>query len=356
MATKQDSAARNAAGPRFTGVDAAQKDILQDIFLRRLLASLGELQEACRTLAAAKPDSGKEAAETALRICQRLSDRVKLRRVLLAVGQGSILSGGRQAPSAEALQNLGDADSSRDSSQGSGEEAEKRRAGEQSSAGPQTKHRPEAPKGKDRSSRADEETAEPEDGAQPEEDSGSMSEAGDSRPKGAKPLNGRVVLLVEDVRSVRKVTARILVMAGATVLEAQGGKEALRILELLKTRDPIPSNARDEIGCGPAVVKLRKEKRALDLMVLDLMMPDLSGQEVLYAIRKDRDYNKLPVLIQSADSEKDNVLRCIRLGIQGYIVKPAEPETLIEGVRQALNRSAGEKIASLDSSEKQQAA
>ncbi|MBD3336903.1 MAG: response regulator [Candidatus Eisenbacteria bacterium] len=172
------------------------------------------------------------------------------------------------------------------------------------------------------------------------------AEAVESRTKAAEPLNGKVVLLVEDVMPVRKVSARILVMAGATVLEAQGGKEALRILELLKTRDPIPGNACDEVGCGPAVVKLRKDKRKLDLMVLDLMMPDLSGQEVLYAIRKDRDYNKLPVLIQSADSEKDNVLRCIRLGIQGYIVKPVEPGALITAVGEALNRGAGEKIAS----------
>src|SRR5260221_8849495 len=85
-------------------------------------------------------------------------------------------------------------------------------------------------------------------------------------------LDTRPVLIVEDHRSIREGLEALLAAKGFPVVTAASGEEALRVLE----------------SCHPSVV------------LLDMMLPGISGQEVLAQIRKDARFATLPVVAVSA--------------------------------------------------------
>jgi CheY-like chemotaxis protein len=101
------------------------------------------------------------------------------------------------------------------------------------------------------------------------------------------------VLLVEDDRVLRRACEVSLRRRGVTVLTAQDGEEGLRL-------------ARSE---------------APDLVLLDLLMPKLTGLEVLQALRADEGTRHLPVLIISNSSSPQGLEAVAALGITGYWVK-----------------------------------
>ena len=87
-------------------------------------------------------------------------------------------------------------------------------------------------------------------------------------------------------------------------------------------------NGRDALDYG--------EKNAVDLMLLDVGLPDMSGFDVL---REDRTKTDLPVVIISArDDESDQVLALEGLGANGYITKPFSPRLVVAHVRSQLRR------------------
>ncbi len=65
-----------------------------------------------------------------------------------------------------------------------------------------------------------------------------------------------------------------------------------------------------------------------DVILLDIMMPDIAGHEILKKIREDFDDHSTKVLIVSSIDGKGEVAFCKRLGIQGYIVKPFDHKKL----------------------------
>ncbi|MBC7463150.1 MAG: response regulator [Actinobacteria bacterium] len=80
-----------------------------------------------------------------------------------------------------------------------------------------------------------------------------------------------------------------------------------------------------------------KERRP-DIVLLDVMMPEFSGFDVLDAIRNDKDskVRVLPVLMITAKSSIEDVDRALELGATSYIVKPFRPTKLVEKVNELL--------------------
>ncbi len=83
-----------------------------------------------------------------------------------------------------------------------------------------------------------------------------------------------------------------------------------------------------------------------DLLILDLMLPKLSGLEICKEIRKDASLNRLPVLILTAKGEEADRVVGLELGADDYVTKPFSPRELVARVKALLRRS--EPISSAD--------
>lgn len=119
------------------------------------------------------------------------------------------------------------------------------------------------------------------------------------------------VLLGDDHRIVREGLKQVLADAPdmQVLAEAQSGPEALeRVLAL----------------GGPA---------GLDVVLLDIAMPERDGLDVLQELR--RTWPRLPVLMLSTYPEKHYAVRCIKLGAAGYLNKSADPDDMVAAVRKA---------------------
>jgi adenylate cyclase len=89
-------------------------------------------------------------------------------------------------------------------------------------------------------------------------------------------------------------------------------------------------------GGNEAIALIKKEK--FSLVLLDLMMPDLNGDEVLKAIKSDPDQRDIPVVMISADMNADKVSQCIELGADDYLPKPFNPTILRARIGAAMRR------------------
>jgi class 3 adenylate cyclase len=89
-------------------------------------------------------------------------------------------------------------------------------------------------------------------------------------------------------------------------------------------------------GGNEAIALIEKEK--FSLVLLDLMMPDLNGDEVLKVIKSDPDKRDIAVVMISADTNADKVSQCIELGADDYLPKPFNPTILRARIATALRR------------------
>jgi adenylate cyclase len=118
------------------------------------------------------------------------------------------------------------------------------------------------------------------------------------------------ILVVDDNASNRDLLSRRLQRQGHTVLQAEHGAAALALVE----------------------------KEALDLVLLDLMMPGISGYDVLVSLKGDQRFRDIPVIMISALSELDSVVRCIEAGAEDYLAKPFDPTLLRARVGSSLEK------------------
>ena len=118
------------------------------------------------------------------------------------------------------------------------------------------------------------------------------------------------ILVVDDNASNRDLLTRRLQRQGHTVLQAENGTIALAMVE----------------------------KQAPDLVLLDLMMPEISGYDVLACLKSDLRFRNIPVIMISALSELDSIVRCIEAGADDYLAKPFEPTLLRARVGSSLER------------------
>jgi class 3 adenylate cyclase len=108
------------------------------------------------------------------------------------------------------------------------------------------------------------------------------------------------ILVVDDNEMNRDMLCRRLERQGHTVLEAENGRKALEILESVR----------------------------VDLVLLDILMPELDGLQTLEMLKADPAHRYTPVIMLSALDELDSVVRCIEMGAEDYLPKPFKPVLL----------------------------
>jgi CheY-like chemotaxis protein/CHASE3 domain sensor protein len=124
-------------------------------------------------------------------------------------------------------------------------------------------------------------------------------------------LEGRHILVVEDdVRNVFALTS-VLEPRGASVVLARNGREALEML------------ARSREAQQPKI----------DLVLMDIMMPEMDGLTAMREIRKDATWKRLPIIALTAKAMRDDQERCLAAGANDYIAKPLDVEKLLSLVR-----------------------
>ena len=124
-------------------------------------------------------------------------------------------------------------------------------------------------------------------------------------------LEGRNVLVVEDdVRNVFALSS-ILEPTGIHVEIARNGREALQALE--------------RAGCGG--------HPAIDLVLMDIMMPEMDGYTAMREIRNRPEWRRLPIIALTAKAMKDDQEKCLAAGANDYIAKPLDVEKLLSLVR-----------------------
>jgi DNA-binding response OmpR family regulator len=126
--------------------------------------------------------------------------------------------------------------------------------------------------------------------------------------------NGQRILIVDDEPRIREVVANYLRRDGYRVETAVDGETARTGLTEFKP----------------------------DLVVLDLMLPAVSGFEVLNDIRREGD---LPVILLTARAEESDRVAGLELGADDYVVKPFSPRELVARVRTVLRRSTGKPLS-----------
>ena len=117
------------------------------------------------------------------------------------------------------------------------------------------------------------------------------------------------VMLVDDSRTIRNIQKNVLAQIGHTdIMEAGDGVEALKLLE---TDTP-------------------------DLMLVDWNMPNMDG---ITLIRKVRETNKkTPIIMCTTEAQKDRVIEAIKAGVNNYVVKPFNVESLSEKIDQTMSK------------------
>ncbi len=125
---------------------------------------------------------------------------------------------------------------------------------------------------------------------------------------GDTPSHRRRILVVDDEPRMIKFIRLNLEHDGYEVYEATSGPQALE-----KMRDQLP-----------------------DLVLLDVMMPDLDGFETLRLIRE---ISTVPVIMLTAKGEEDDRVRGLELGADDYVTKPFSPRELVSRVRAVLRRT-----------------
>src|SRR4029078_7310837 len=78
------------------------------------------------------------------------------------------------------------------------------------------------------------------------------------------------------------------------------------------------------------------ETDSYDLVLLDVMMPEMNGYEVLEAMKSNPRFRSIPVIVLSALDEIGSIVRCIELGAEDYLSKPFDPVLLSARVRACL--------------------
>ncbi|MFZ5801568.1 MAG: response regulator transcription factor [Candidatus Omnitrophota bacterium] len=122
--------------------------------------------------------------------------------------------------------------------------------------------------------------------------------------------DGKKILLVEDEADITTILAFRLSKIGFTVLEARTGAQGL---EMARSNRP-------------------------DLIILDLMLPELPGEEVCKAIREDMDevFARTPIIMVTAkDSEVDQIIGR-SIGANSYVTKPFDVEVLLKEIHKLL--------------------
>jgi len=119
-------------------------------------------------------------------------------------------------------------------------------------------------------------------------------------------MSAATILIIDDDKLIRWSLSTVLGRAGYRIREAATGKEGLAAVESSKS----------------------------DLVLLDIMLPDMDGFAVLEAIRQA--HPDLPVLTMTADATPETTRRALRIGSSGHLEKPCDSVALLAAVSEVL--------------------
>lgn len=123
--------------------------------------------------------------------------------------------------------------------------------------------------------------------------------------------NGKTILVIEDEQHVRQLVTRLLEKNGYNVETASDGLDGLRKLEELEP----------------------------DLIIADVMMPNLDGLTFTKALKNRRETRSIPIIFLTAKSDPLSMIEGINVGAKFYITKPFQIEDVLSKVNKVLNDS-----------------
>ena len=123
------------------------------------------------------------------------------------------------------------------------------------------------------------------------------------------------------------------------VLVIEDDKDIIELVKYNLEKDGFQVAASVDGATGLAQVR----KTPPDLLILDLMLPKLSGLEICKEVRKDVSLNRLPVLILTAKGEEADRVVGLELGADDYVTKPFSPRELVARVKALLRRTNRER-------------
>ena len=124
------------------------------------------------------------------------------------------------------------------------------------------------------------------------------------------------VLLVEDELAIRQMLLFVLQDSGFEVQQAENTQEAMEILSA----------------------------NNIDLMILDWMLPGISGVELCSRLKKDSAYKHIPVIMLTAKAEEDDKIQGLNAGADDYLTKPFSPRELVARINAVLRRVSSNKV------------
>jgi DNA-binding response OmpR family regulator len=130
----------------------------------------------------------------------------------------------------------------------------------------------------------------------------------DRKPKGVKNMRRHNILVVDDEEHILDVVKSYLEVNGYFAHTAKTGKEALAVIQ----------------------------KTPLSLILLDLMLPDLPGEEICKTVRLS---SRIPIIMMTAKIDEASIINGLKIGADDYITKPFSPKQLMARVAAALRRS-----------------
>ncbi|WP_159476820.1 response regulator [Dyadobacter sp. 3J3] len=123
------------------------------------------------------------------------------------------------------------------------------------------------------------------------------------------------ILVIEDSKDIRESTAEILEFSGYTVLQASNGKKGV---EMATNQRP-------------------------DLILCDIMMPELDGYGVLYLLSKNPDTDSIPFIFLSAKAERIDFRKGMEMGADDYLTKPFDDIELLSAIESRLTKEVKQK-------------
>lgn len=122
--------------------------------------------------------------------------------------------------------------------------------------------------------------------------------------------NAKTILLVEDEMPFRQIYRDALQMDGFSIVEAEDGEEALK------------------------AVKQHK----IDVILLDLILPKMSGYDVLAHLKNDKNYTHIPIIVYSVMDQKNEITRAMKLGASDFTIKGLTPAVeVVNKIKSVLN-------------------
>jgi len=119
------------------------------------------------------------------------------------------------------------------------------------------------------------------------------------------------ILVVEDEDAIREMLLMVLEQADFHVLAAVSAEEALKVLA----------------------------ENRVDLLLLDWMLPGISGVELAKRLKREPGYKDLPIILLTARGEEEDKIRGLEIGADDYVTKPFSPKELIARIKAVMRRS-----------------